>query len=190
MATRVFITGMATVGCVCLVFGGAHWQSSDPVKFACYLIAALLASSLKVSLPGIEGTLSVNFLFTLLGILELSLPETLLIGIASTLAQFYWRPARKVKLVQLIFNLSQVTVSSCGGLRSLQAGRGLRSSCAGPAGASGRSDYAFRLQHRSDVHDHRADGRASPSPRSGKTAISGHFRTTWSGQPQRVWSTF
>ena len=112
MATRVFITGMATVGCVCLVFGGAHWQSGDPVKFACYLIAALLASSLKVSLPGIEGTLSVNFLFTLLGILELSLPETLLIGIASTLAQFYWRPARKVKLVQLIFNLSQVTVSS------------------------------------------------------------------------------
>jgi len=59
------------------------------------LIAALLASSLKVTLPGIEGTLSVNFLFTLLGILELSLPETLMIGLASTLAQFYWRPARR-----------------------------------------------------------------------------------------------
>jgi putative nucleotidyltransferase with HDIG domain len=103
---------MATVGCACLILAGAHWQSGDPVKFTCYLIAALLASSLKVSLPGIDGTLSVNFLFTLLGILELSLPETLLIGIASTLAQFYWRPARKVKLVQLIFNLSQVTVSS------------------------------------------------------------------------------
>jgi len=42
----------------------------DPVKFACYLLAALLASSLKVTLPGIDGTLSVNFLFTLLGILE------------------------------------------------------------------------------------------------------------------------
>jgi putative nucleotidyltransferase with HDIG domain len=111
-ATRVFIAAMAAVGCVCLIFAAAHWQSGDPVKFACYLIAALLASSLKVSLPGIEGTLSVNFLFTLLGILELSLPETLLIGIASTLAQFYWRPARQVKMVQLVFNLSQVTVSS------------------------------------------------------------------------------
>jgi putative nucleotidyltransferase with HDIG domain len=72
----------------------------------------LLASSLKVVLPGVEGTLSVNFLFTLLGILELSLPETLMIGLASTLAQFYWRPARQLKLVQLLFNLSQVTVSS------------------------------------------------------------------------------
>ena len=60
----------------------------------------------------IEATLSVNFLFTLLGILEIGFPETLLIGLASTLAQFYWRPARRLKLVQLVFNLSQVTVSS------------------------------------------------------------------------------
>ncbi len=103
---------MALAGSSCLIYALAHWHSSDPVKFTCYLIAGLLASSLKVSLPGIEGTLSVNFLFTLLGILELSLPETLAIGLASTLAQFYWRPARRLKLIQLVFNLSQVTVSS------------------------------------------------------------------------------
>src|SRR5260370_13392518 len=108
----VYVPGMSEAACLCFFLAFSHWQSSDPVKFACYLIAALLASSLKVGLPGIEGTLSVNFLFTLLGILELSLPETLLIGVASTLAQFYWKPARQLKLVQLVFNLSQVTVSS------------------------------------------------------------------------------
>jgi putative nucleotidyltransferase with HDIG domain len=43
---------------------------------------------------------------------EMSLPETLLIGLVSTLAQFYWKPARRLKLVQLVFNLSHVTV--CG----------------------------------------------------------------------------
>ncbi len=112
IGARMFIVGLALAGLPCLVYAGMHWQSDDPVKFGCYLLAALLAASLKVSLPGIEGTLSVNFLFTLLGILELSLPETLIIGLASTLAQFYWRPARKVKLVQLVFNLAQVTVSS------------------------------------------------------------------------------
>ena len=112
IGARAFIAGMALAGALSFALALAHWQSSDPVKFVCYLIAALLASSLKVSLPGIEGTLSVNFLFTLLGILELSLPETLVIGLASTLAQFYWRPARRVTLVQLLFNLSQVTVSS------------------------------------------------------------------------------
>jgi putative nucleotidyltransferase with HDIG domain len=112
IGARAFIAAMAAAACVCFVLAFFHWQSNDPIKFICYLIAAALASSLKVGLPGIEGTLSVNFLFTLLGILELSLPETLVIGLASTLAQFYWRPARQLKLVQLVFNLSQVTVSS------------------------------------------------------------------------------
>jgi putative nucleotidyltransferase with HDIG domain len=112
IGARAFIIGMALAACACFVPACFHWQSNDPVKFICYLIAAMLASSLKVVLPGVEGTLSVNFLFTLLGILELSLPETLAIGLVSTLAQFYWRPVRGLKLVQLVFNLSQVTVSS------------------------------------------------------------------------------
>ncbi len=112
LGARVFIASMAIVGFVCMVGAFSHWQSSDSVKFICYLTAALLSSALKVGLPGVEATLSVNFLFTLLGILELSLPETLLIGVASTLGQFYWRPARTLKPVQLVFNLSQVTVAS------------------------------------------------------------------------------
>ena len=88
-SARAFIAGLSLVAFCVLVLGFAHWQTNDPVKFACYLIAALLASALKVGLPGIEGTLSVNFIFTQLGILELSLPETLLIGLAGTLGQFY-----------------------------------------------------------------------------------------------------
>jgi putative nucleotidyltransferase with HDIG domain len=112
ITAQAFIAGMSLAGCLCFLFSLPHWHSDDPVKFASYLIAAVLASSLKAQLPGIEATLSVNFLFTLLGILELSLPETLLIALVSTLAQFYWKPLRQVKPVQLIFNLAQVTVAS------------------------------------------------------------------------------
>jgi putative nucleotidyltransferase with HDIG domain len=112
IGARVFIAGMTLAAFGCFIFAFFHWQSTDPVKFVCYLTAAVLASSFKVSLPGIEGTLSMNFLFTLIGILEMSLPETLLIGLVSTLAQFYWRPTRQLKLVQLVFNLSHVTVCS------------------------------------------------------------------------------
>jgi putative nucleotidyltransferase with HDIG domain len=112
IGARAFIAGMSLAGCICFSWALLHWQSSDPVKFVCYLIAALLASPLKVTLPGVVGTLSVNFLFTLLGILELSLPETLLIGLASVMVQFYWKPIRKLTKVQLVFNLAQVTVSS------------------------------------------------------------------------------
>jgi putative nucleotidyltransferase with HDIG domain len=108
----MYVAALALAAVGSLAWSFAHWHSSDPVKFACYLIAALLASSLKVTLPRIDGTLSVNFLFTLLGILELSLPETLLIVLACTLGQAYWKPARQVKLVHLLFNGSQLTVSS------------------------------------------------------------------------------
>ena len=37
-----------------------------------------------MQLPGIDGTMSVNFLFILLGVMELSLPETLVIGCTAT----------------------------------------------------------------------------------------------------------
>jgi putative nucleotidyltransferase with HDIG domain len=114
IGARVYIALMALAAAGCLVVAFMYGTSAEPVKFACYLAAALLASFFKVSLPGIEGTLSMNFLFTLIGILELGLPETLLIGLASTLAQFYWKPVRRLKLVQLLFNLSQVTL--CGAL--------------------------------------------------------------------------
>ena len=108
---RIYIAGMALAGAACFAFAFSHWQSNDPVKFVCYLIAALLASSLKVTLPGLDATLSVNFLFTLLGILELGMPETLLIVLASTVGQAYVRSRHRVKLVQFVFNWSQLTVS-------------------------------------------------------------------------------
>ncbi|MFY9911350.1 MAG: HD domain-containing phosphohydrolase [Candidatus Sulfotelmatobacter sp.] len=112
LGTRVYIACMGLAALACLIPSIIFWRSTDPAKFVCYLAAALLASSLKVSLPGIEGTMSMNFLLTLLCILELGLPETLLIGLLKTLVQFYWKPARRLKLVQLLFNLSQVTVCS------------------------------------------------------------------------------
>jgi putative nucleotidyltransferase with HDIG domain len=112
IGARVYISGMALAALGCFAPSMLHWHLTHPAKFLFYLIAAVLASSLKVSLPGIEGTMSMNFLLTLLCILELGLPETLLIGVVKTLAQFYWKPARRLKPVQLVFNLSQVTLCS------------------------------------------------------------------------------
>ena len=71
LGARVLIassTASAALGALAL--GLTHWHSSDALKFLCYLVAALLASPLKMSLPG--GTLSGGSpLFTLLGILEM-----------------------------------------------------------------------------------------------------------------------
>src|SRR5579872_5087505 len=110
LRVRAFIAAMGLAAAGCIAVASVHVHSSDPLKFGCYLAAALLASFFKVGLPGIEGTLSMNFLFTLVGIFEMSLPEALLIGLVGTLAQSYWKTVKRLRVVQLIFNLSQVTI--------------------------------------------------------------------------------
>jgi len=104
--TKTFVGITVSVGMVVLGFSLLHWQSQDLTRFACYLIVALLASGLKVQLPGIDGTMSVNFLFILLGVLELSLPETLVIGCTATLVQSIWQARKRLDPVKVLFNVA------------------------------------------------------------------------------------
>jgi diguanylate cyclase (GGDEF)-like protein/putative nucleotidyltransferase with HDIG domain len=90
---------------VVLCFALWHWQSADLARFACYVLVAILASSLKVQLPGIDGTMSVNFLFILLGVMELSLGETLVIGCTATLVQSIWQARNRLDPVKVLFNV-------------------------------------------------------------------------------------
>ena len=109
---KAFIAAMALGALACFAFAATHWQSLDPLKFLCYLVVAILASSLRIKLPGVNGTMSVNFLFILLGVMELSFAETLVIGFAAVLVQCYWRPAHGPKPIHVIFNLSQLPVGA------------------------------------------------------------------------------
>src|SRR5580765_697767 len=104
--TKVFVGITASVGVGVLAFAFSHWQSQDLMRFACYLAVAVLASGLKVQLPGIDGTMSVNFLFILLGVLELSLPETHLIGCTASLAQSVWQLRGRLDPVKVLFNVA------------------------------------------------------------------------------------
>ena len=104
--TKVFVGVTASLGVAVLGFALLHWQSQDLLRFLCYLAVALLASGLKVQLPGIDGTMSVNFLFILLGVLELSLPETLVIGCTATLVQSVWQTRNRLDPVKVLFNVA------------------------------------------------------------------------------------
>ena len=103
LPAKLFITLMVVAGLAVLVYGGVHQSSKNIAEFICYLGIAILASRLKVNLPGITGTLSVNFLFILIGVLELSFTETLILGAVSMLAQCMY-PERP-KAIQVTFNV-------------------------------------------------------------------------------------
>jgi diguanylate cyclase (GGDEF)-like protein/putative nucleotidyltransferase with HDIG domain len=102
---RLLIGVTAALGIGTLAHALWHWQSADLARFFCYLLVAVLASSLKIQLPGIDGTMSVNFLFILLGVLELSLPETLVLGCTATLAQCLFGTRQKRVPFKIVFNV-------------------------------------------------------------------------------------
>ncbi len=102
---RLFIGATAALGMFALVYSLWHWQSVDLARFVCYLLVAVLASTLKIQLPGLDGTMSVNFLFILLSVLELNLPETLVLGCTATLAQCLFGTRQKLVPIKIIFNV-------------------------------------------------------------------------------------
>ncbi len=101
----VFIGITAGLGVSVLGYALSHWQSTDLTRFFCYLAVAIFASGLKIQLPGIDGTMSVNFLFILLGVLELSLPETLIVGCTASLVQCVWQARQKPVPAKIVFNV-------------------------------------------------------------------------------------
>jgi diguanylate cyclase (GGDEF)-like protein/putative nucleotidyltransferase with HDIG domain len=110
VTAKLFITLIIVAGTATLLYGGIHQSSRNIAEFICYLGIAILASRLKVSLPGITGTLSVNFLFILIGVLELSFAETLTLGAVSMLAQSVY-PERP-KAIQVTFNVCAGAMST------------------------------------------------------------------------------
>ncbi|HYW38026.1 MAG TPA: HD domain-containing phosphohydrolase [Terriglobales bacterium] len=102
---RLFIGATAALGMWALAHALWHWQSVDLTRFVCYLLVAVLASGLKIQLPGIDGTMSVNFLFILLSVLELNLPETLVLGCTATLAQCVFGTRQKLVPIKIVFNV-------------------------------------------------------------------------------------
>ncbi len=106
---RAFIAVTLASGVAVLVAACLHWQSGDLRKFVCYLLIAVVASTMKVKLPGVDSTMSVNFLFVLLGVVELSLPEALVIGCAAALVQSLWKNRNRAEAVKVLFNIFSLT---------------------------------------------------------------------------------
>lgn len=99
------------LGILAVLYALSHWHSDDPLRFACYLLVALAASVFKVQLPGIEATMSANFLFILVGIMDLSTAETIIMGSLGGLIQSLWQSKPRPRFIQLIFNFSNIALS-------------------------------------------------------------------------------
>lgn len=110
--TKAFVTATAVAALGCFAAAIAHPVFNGYGEFFCYFCVVVLTSTLKVTLPGIDGTLSVSFIFLFLGILEMTYAETLLLVVVSVVVQSYWHSVKRLKPIQVIFNISQLTVAT------------------------------------------------------------------------------
>ncbi len=105
IATLLLATAGATVF-------ATHSQSSNWLPFWLLLIAVLISSGLKVGLPGADGTMSLNFPFILLGIVQLSPLQAMLLAALSVAAQCRIRVVKMLSAVQIVFNVANAMLST------------------------------------------------------------------------------
>ena len=104
---KVFVALTVVVGATVLLYGLVHLRPASLLAFFVFLALALVASRLKVKLPGVHGTMSVNLPFFLMAAVKLSIPEALVIVCVGAVAQSLGRS----RPVQTAFNAAALTNS-------------------------------------------------------------------------------
>ncbi len=110
-AVDVYIASTIVLGTGLIFRSLWLWRSDHPWLYMGFVTAALLTSAMKVSLPGIKGTISVGYIFVLFSITRFSLPETTVLAVAACLAQCLWKPKQHIKIIEISFTAATVAVA-------------------------------------------------------------------------------
>ena len=107
-SAKVFVGLVALCALVNLGSGLMRWDSTDLIRFGCFVLLSAAASRMKVSLPGLNGNMSVNLPFMLLAALELNLAQALIVAAVSTAVQCLPKNGRSMTPLQVVFNISTI----------------------------------------------------------------------------------
>jgi len=109
-SARMFVALIVFSGLVFLGDATLKAKSVPSLRFVAFLVAACLAARLKIKLPGLTGTMSVNLPFILVAAAEMGSAEALAVGFISTFVQCLPK-GKKLNLVQAAFNCATITLS-------------------------------------------------------------------------------
>jgi hypothetical protein len=108
--TKIYIALIASVATAALTVAVYRWNPENFGHFVLFFALAMVASAMKIRLPGFKTTISINFVFILIGIALFSFGETVLIGLGGALVQSLWKTQSRPKPVQVLFNAACLTV--------------------------------------------------------------------------------
>jgi len=108
---KAYISLILCSGAAILLVAGGSWSSASLSQFAIFLGLAAISSTMKLRIPGIEGTMSPNFVFLVLGMAVCSFSEIIAITLAAALVQSFWT-SKQPRLVQVAFSAAALVVSA------------------------------------------------------------------------------
>src|SRR5260370_9675511 len=106
---KAYIAMIAALAVAVLTVAASRWNPENFQHFVLFFALAMLASAMKIRLPGFKTTISTNFVFILVGIALFSFGETVLIGLGGALVQSLWKTQRRPKPVQVVLNTACLT---------------------------------------------------------------------------------
>ena len=109
-----FLSLVSLLGTAALVWASVSWYSPDLLKFAGILTIAVFSVGARIAVPGAAGSLSLTFLFVLLGVLDLTGSETVVLAGVLTLGQCFWNQRGRPRVEQVLFNLGVTTLAATG----------------------------------------------------------------------------
>ncbi len=112
---KIYISLILTAGAAVLLLAAGSGHSTNVNQFLTILGFAAFASALKLRIPGMEATLSPNFIFLLLAMLCCSFSEVVAIALVAALVQSLWA-AKNPRLLQVAFSASALVLSASGAL--------------------------------------------------------------------------
>ena len=101
---KLYAYAVAAGGVGTLACAGALWTSPSPIRFLVCLCLALLGSTFKVKLPGMESCISPNFVALLYSVGTMSWQESVVMAGAAGIMQTLWRAEKRPMLIQVLFN--------------------------------------------------------------------------------------
>jgi hypothetical protein len=107
---KIYIGLILCAGAAVVLLAAGSWFSASLLQFGILLGLATISSTMKIRIPGIEGTMSPNFVFLVLTMAVCSFSEVVAMTMSAALVQSLWT-AKQPRLVHVAFSAAALFVS-------------------------------------------------------------------------------